>query len=184
MSHAHDQHESAPYGVMAEFGSADDLIAATRKAAEAGYTRMDGFSPYPIGEVADALNFPRSEIGTIMFLGGLCGATLGFFMQYWTNAIDYPLNIGGKPLFSWPMFIPITFECTILAAAFGSVLGLLAFIGLPRPHHPIFNTANFDRATVDRFFLCIEAEDPKFDRAATRSFLEGLGPDAVTEVKN
>lgn len=172
------------YGVAAEFKTADALTKAASAVKNAGFTKFDAYTPYPVHGLETAMGEPFTKLPFVVFLAGLTGGTLGLSLQYWVSVLEYPLNIGGRPLFSWPMFIPITFECTILAAAFGSVLGLLAFIGLPRPHHPIFNTANFDRATVDRFFLCIEAEDPKFDRAATRSFLEGLGPDAVTEVKN
>ena len=143
---------------------------------------MDGYSPYPVGEVADALGFPRSEIGAIMFIGGLCGATLGFLMQYYLNGIDYPLMVGGKPMFSWPQFAPITWELLVLTASVSGVVGLFALCGLPQPNHPLFNVPQFARATRDRFFLCIEAADPLYDPTLTRDFLDTLKPASVAEV--
>jgi hypothetical protein len=145
------------HGVMAEFKTADELIAATRKAREAGYTRMDGFSPYPVGEVADELGFPRSEIGAIMFIGGVCGATMGFLMQTWVSVIDYPISIGGKPFWSWPQYVPVSWAL-------------------------VFNVDRFTRATRDRFFLLIEAVDPQFEAAKAKEFLASLHPDDVAEV--
>lgn len=170
------------WGVVAEFDKADDLIAAARAARAAGYTRMDGHSPYPLGEVADELGFPRSEIGAVMFVGGLLGATCGFFMLYWANGIDYPLNVYGKPYFSWPMFVPITWELLVLTASMTGLFGFLALCGLPQPYHPLFNVPQFARASQDRFFLSIEADDPKYDPAATRAFLAGLNPVSVEDV--
>ena len=180
MNHEHDG--PATYGLMAEFDTADKLIDATRKAKEAGYDRMDGYSPYPVGEVADALGFPRSEIGAVMFVGGLCGATLGFLMQYYLNGIEYPLNVGGKPYFSWPQFAPITWELLVLTASLTGLVGLLALCGLPQPYHPVFNVPQFARASKDRFFLVVESADPKYDPAATKAFLTGLNPLSVAEV--
>jgi hypothetical protein len=167
---------------MAEFKTGDELIVATRTAREAGYTRMDGYSPYPIGEVADELGFPRSEIGAIMFIGGVSGAVVGFLMQTWFAVVDYPINIGGKPFWSWPQFIPVTWALLVLTACLSGVFGLLALCGLPQPYHPVFNVARFNRATRDRFFLCIETVDPKFDLAEVKSFLTGLHPEDVAEV--
>ena len=172
----------ALYGVMAEFGTADALIAATRKARQAGYTRMDGYSPYPIGEVADELGFPRSEIGAVMFIGGLVGATTGFLMQYYLNGVEYPVNIAGKPYFSWPQFVPITWELLVLTASLSGLIGLLALCGLPQPYHPVFNVPQFARATRDRFFLVIEAVDPQFDAARVKEFMGTLGAISVEEV--
>ena len=172
----------ALHGVMAEFETADQLIAATRAARLAGYTRMDGYSPYPVGEVADELGFPRSEIGAIMFIGGLCGATFGFLMQYYLNGIDYPLNVGGKPFFSWPQFIPITWELLVLTACLSGVIGLFALCGLPQPYHPVFNVPQFARCTRDRFFLVIEEVDPKFHTSDVGGFLQSLNPLSVAEV--
>jgi hypothetical protein len=168
--------------MLAEFETADQLIAAARRAREAGYTRMDGFSPYPVPEVADELGFPRSEMGAIMFLGGLFGVVCGFSMLTWVAAVDYPLNIAGKPLISWSMFIPITWELLVLTASFTGVIGLFALCGLPQPYHPLFNVPQFARASRDRFFLAIESIDPKFDPSGTRAFLAGLSPASVEEV--
>ena len=180
--HHPDDAMPALHGLMAEFDTADGLIHATQKAAAEGYTVMDGYSPYPVGEVADALGFPRSEIGAIMFIGGLTGATFGFLMQYYLNGIDYPLNIGGKPFFSWPQFAPITWELLVLTASLSGVIGLFALCGLPQPYHPVFNVPQFARATRDRFFLVIESADPKFDVATTHSFLTTLDPLSIAEV--
>ena len=170
------------YGVMAEFKTADELIAATKAAADAGYTRMDGYSPYPLGEVADHLGFPRSEIGAVMFIGGVVGATLGFGMQTWIAVVDYPLSIGGKPFWSWPQFIPITWALLVLTASMSGLFGLLALCGLPQPYHPVFNVDRFRRASKDRFFLCIESIDPQFETAKVTAFLNGLQPESVAEV--
>lgn len=180
---AHDTPTApAVYGLMAEYETADGLIAATKAAREAGYTQMDGYSPYPIGEVADELGFPRSEIGAVMFVGGMLGACTGFCIQYYLNGIDYPLNVGGKPFFSWPMFIVITWELLVLTAAVSGVIGLFALSGLPQPYHPVFNVPAFDRATRDRFFLVIEAVDPQYSAAETKAFLVGTNPLSVEEV--
>lgn len=182
---AHDPYAPstpAVYGLMAEYETADALISATRQARQAGYSHMDGYSPYPIGEVADELGFPRSEIGAIMFVGGLCGATFGFLVQYYLNGIDYPLNIGGKPYFSWPMFAVITWELLVLTASVSGVLGLFALSGLPQFYHPVFNVPQFERASQDRFFLVIEATDPQFDLTQTRTFLATTSPLSIEEV--
>jgi hypothetical protein len=182
--HEHDpiEPQTGVYGLMAEFETADQLIAAARAAKQAGYDRMDGYSPYPIGEVADALGFRRSEIGAIMFIGGLCGATLGLLMQYYLNGIDYPLNVGGKPFFSWPMFVPITWELLVLTASMTGLFGMLALCGLPQPYHPVFNVPQFARASRDRFFLVIESADEQFDLNRTRAFLATLNPASIAEV--
>ena len=177
-------HDAGPqtWGLLAEFETGDELIAATRAARLTGYTRMDGYSPYPIGEVADELDFPRSEIGPVMFIGGVCGAVLGFCLQAWTTGVEYQLNIGGKPFVSWPMFVPITWELLVLTASMSGFFGLLVLCGLPHPHHPLFNVPQFARATRDRFFLAIEAVDPLFDVKKTSAFLAGLKPQSVAEV--
>ncbi|VTR92347.1 Quinol:cytochrome c oxidoreductase membrane protein OS=Chloracidobacterium thermophilum (strain B) GN=Cabther_B0239 PE=4 SV=1: DUF3341 [Gemmata massiliana] len=185
--HAHEHGHADPtvpvtYGLLAEFETADEMSHATAKATAAGYTHMDAYSPYPVGEAADALNFPKSEMGPIMFIGGLTGACAGFTMQYWANTWGYSLNIGGRPYFSWPSFVPITFEMMVLTTALTGLFGFMALCGLPRYNHPLFNSTAFDRATRDRFFLCVEATDPKFDLAATRAFLNDLHPLSVEEV--
>ncbi|WP_246523450.1 DUF3341 domain-containing protein [Gemmata palustris] len=183
--HAHghaDPDMPVTYGLLAEFETGDAMAHATAKATAAGYTHLDAYSPYPVGEAADALNFPKSEMGPVMFIGGLTGACAGFIMQYWANTWGYSLNIGGRPYFSWPSFVPITFEMMVLTTALSGLFGFMAICGLPRYNHPLFNSKTFDRASCDRFFVCIEATDPKFDRAATRAFLNDLHPLSVEEV--
>ena len=177
-------HEEPPrlYGLLAEFGDSESLVAALRKARAEGYMYMDTHTPYPVAETADALGFPKSEMGTVMFIGGLVGAIGGFMMQYWDNAYGYSLNIGGRPYLSWPSFIPITFEMMVLTASLSGLFGLLAICGLPRLNHPLFNNKVFDRASRDRFFLSVEAADPKFDRDVTAAFLTTLNPLSVEEV--
>ncbi|HEY2785666.1 MAG TPA: DUF3341 domain-containing protein [Fimbriiglobus sp.] len=170
------------WGLLAEFETADRLIEATKAAKAAGYNRMDGYSPYPIPEVADALNFPRSEIGAIMFIGGMCGAIFGLYMETFATAIDYPIVIGGKPYFSLPMYVPIMWELLVLTASLTGTIGLFALCGLPQPYHPLFNVPQFDRASRDRFFLAIEAVDPQYDAVKTRVFLETLTPASIAEV--
>jgi hypothetical protein len=170
------------FGLLAEFKTGDEMAAALRKAKAAGYSRMDGYSPYPVGEAADALEFPKSEMGAIMFIGGVTGAFSGFIMQYWANTYGYALIVGGRPFFSWPSFIPITFEMMVLTTALTGLFALLAICGLPRYHHPLFNSKAFDRATRDRFFVCIEASDPKYDPIATRALLSEQNPVSIEEV--
>jgi len=172
----------AVYGLIAEFERADALIAAARQAREAGYTRMDAYSPYPVEGLADALGFKGTMVPTIVLVGGIVGCLGGFLMQYWLSGSYYPINVGGRPLNSWPSFIPITFELTVLVAALSAVLGMLALNGLPQPYHPVFNVPRFALASRDRFFLSIESRDPKFDLEATRTFLEGLGAKEVSDV--
>jgi hypothetical protein len=170
------------FGLLAMFETGDAMSHAIEKAVAAGYTHLDGYSPYPVGEAADALKFPKSEMGPVMFIGGLTGACAGFIMQYWANTWGYSLNIGGRPYFSWPMFVPVTFEMMVLTTALSGLFGLLAICGLPRYNHPLFNSKAFERATKDRFFVCIEASDPKFNLAETRAFLNDLHPALVEEV--
>jgi len=171
------------HGLIAEFEQPHDLVEAATAAHEAGYRRMDAYSPLPIHGLAAALGHTRRQLPWIVFAGGIAGCLAGFGFQYWVSVIAYPTNIGGRPLNSWPAFIPVTFEMTILAAAFAAVFGMLALNGLPRPHHPIFNHPRFALASKDRFFLCIEARDPGFDGESTRKFLEGLNPREVAEVE-
>jgi hypothetical protein len=181
--HGHDD-DDAPktFGYLAEFADADALVKATWAARKAGYTRLDTHTPYPVGEAADALGFPKSEMGVVMFIGGLTGACAGFLMQYWDNAYGYSLNIGGRPYFSWPSFVPITFEMMVLTASLSGLFGLMALCGLPRLHHPLFNSDRFARFSRDRFFLSVEADDPLFHRDNTPAFLATLNPLSVEEV--
>jgi len=170
------------YGLLAEFDQPGPLIEAARRATAAGYRKLDAYTPYPIEEVADALDFRRTRVPLIVLLGGLCGGIGGYFMQYYAAVIGYALNVGGRPFHSWPSFIPVTFELTVLAAALSAVVGMLALNRLPMPYHPVFNVPQFGRATQDRFFLCIEAADPEFDLHETRQMLAELKPLTITEV--
>jgi hypothetical protein len=170
------------FGVMAEFETAQEVLEATRRARLEGYRDMDAYTPYPVEGLATELGLPRTRVPFVVLVAGLVGAAVGFFMQYWSMAVDYPFNVGGRPENSWPVFIPITFEVMVLVAAFAALFGMLFLNGLPRPHHPVFNVPRFARASQDRFFLCIEATDPRFDREATRQFLAGLGAKEVAEV--
>ncbi|HVF49186.1 MAG TPA: DUF3341 domain-containing protein [Pyrinomonadaceae bacterium] len=172
------------YGLMAEFQNPSDAVAAANRTYEEGYRRIDAYSPYPLEALSEAIGVHSTKMPLIVLIGGIIGGLAGYLLQYYVHVIDYPLNVGGKPLHSWPAFIPITFECTILGAALGAVFGMLALNGLPEPYHPVFNTPNFALASRDRFFLLIEAIDPKFDREATRRFMEGLGAREVTDVEH
>jgi hypothetical protein len=175
--------EPGLYGIMAEFNDPNSVVAAARRAYAEGYRRMNAYSPYPIEELAEAIGFHRNMLPLIVLIGGIVGGLCGYGLQYWTSVIDYPINVGGRPLHSWPAFIPITFECTVLFAAFAAVLGMLALNKLPQPHHPVFNAPRFELASRSHFFLCIESKDPKFNPAATRQFLESLGPSEVSDVE-
>jgi hypothetical protein len=170
------------YGVVAEFDSPADLLDAARAARQAGYTKMDAYSPLPVEGLADAVGHGKSKLPTLVFLGGLIGGLTGYLLQYFTAVHTYPLNIGGRPLHSWPAFIPVTFECTILGASLTAVFGMLALNGLPMPYHPLFHLPRFARASRDRFFLCIEARDPIFDAMQVGAFLQTLHPLMVEEV--
>jgi hypothetical protein len=171
------------FGLLAEFDSPEGLVAAGERAYADGYRRLDAYTPFPVHGLAEAIGFRTNRLPLLVLVAGIVGAGAGFFSQYYAAVIDYPLNVGGRPLNSWPAFIPITFEVTILAAAATAVLGMLALNGLPQPYHPVFNAPRFALATRDRFFLCIEATDPRFDSEATRKFLEGLGAKEVTDVE-
>ncbi|MDQ3753607.1 MAG: DUF3341 domain-containing protein [Acidobacteriota bacterium] len=172
------------YGLMAEFDNPTDVVAAAERVYGEGYRRIDAFSPYPIEALSEAVGVHSTKLPLIVLIGGILGCLAGYFMQYYVHVIDYPLNVGGKPFHSWPSFIPITFELTILGASLGAVFGMLALNGLPEPYHPVFNTPNFALASRDRFFLLVEANDPKFDREGTRAFLKSLGPREVTDVQH
>jgi hypothetical protein len=172
------------YGLMAEFPDPASVVAAARQVREAGYRKVDAFSPYPIEALSEALEFHKSRLPLLVLMGGAAGLVGGYGLQYWTSVIDYPLNIGGRPFHSWVSFIPVTFEVTILLAALTAVLGMLALNGLPEPYHPVFNVPRFALASKDRFFICIEATDPQFDHDETWRFLASLGPREVTDVEH
>ncbi len=170
------------YGVMAEFDNPTALVNAARAAREKGYRKLDAYSPFPVEELTDALHLHKNRLPLIVLAGGILGGLAGYLLQYYVTVIYFPINIGGRPRLSWPAAIIITFETTILIAAISAVLGLLALCGLPMPYHPVFNVPRFALASRNRFFLCIEAADPLFDRAGTCDFLETLGPREVSEV--
>ncbi|MFP6584157.1 MAG: DUF3341 domain-containing protein [Candidatus Hydrogenedentota bacterium] len=179
-----DNNENKVFGTIAEFDDPDVLIAATTSAYHKGYRSMDAYSPFPIHGLDDALGIKETKLPWFTLAAGLTGACTGFGMQWFASVVHYPYDIGGRPYFSWPSFIPITFELNILFASFTTGLVMLALNGLPLPYHPVMNAPNFERATSDRFFLCIEATDPLYNTDATREFLEGLDdkPLEVSEV--
>lgn len=171
------------YGLLAEFADPEALLHATEEAKEAGYRKMEAYTPFPVLGLAEVLNVRGRRLPLIVLGGGILGGGGALLMQWYSAVIDYPLNVGGRPLASWPAFIPISFELTILLAAFTTVLGMFALNGLPQPYHPVFNVPAFADASSDRFFLCIEASDPHFDVAETSRFLESVGAMAVFEVE-
>jgi len=174
--------EGTVYGLLAEFKDAEALVDATARVTAAGYRKVDAYAPFSVPGLADALGFRRDRVALIALLGGIAGGAGIYFLQWYSAVIDYPINAGGRPLHSWPAFIPATFECTVLGAALAAFFGFLILNGLPKLHHQIFNAADFDLASRNRFFLCVEATDPHFDRAATQRFLESLAPLRITEV--
>jgi hypothetical protein len=179
------EHRSHTYGVLGEFDTEHQLIRAAEQARAAGYREIDGYAPFPVEGLSEALGLKRNKVPLITLIGGLCGGLGGFFFQYWCNVYSYPLNIAGRPLNSWPAFIPVTFELTVLGASLSAVFGMLALNGLPEPHHPLFNVERFCKhATTDKFFLCIEARDKKFDLAETSRFLQGVNARHVSEVRD
>jgi hypothetical protein len=171
------------YGLLAEFETPDALVDAARKVREAGYRKVDAYSPFPIEEVFEALHFHEKKLPILVFIGGLVGCAIGFGMQYYAAVVSYPVNVGGRPLNSWPAFVPVAFELTILIAALCAVFGMLLLNGLPMPYHPLFNNKKFSLATSHGFFISIEASDPLFDRARTEAFLNGLQARGVTEIE-
>lgn len=170
------------FGILAEFVEPDQLVEATARIYEAGYRQFEAYAPMPVEGLPEAVGFPRSNMPLVVLIGGIVGCVVGFGMQYYLSVIEYPLNIGGRPLNSWPSFIPVTFELTVLFAALAAVLGMLAMNGLPRPHHPLFGVPQFDRASQDRFFVCIRRGDPLFHEQSTREFLQRLGAKEVIDV--
>jgi len=171
------------YGLMAEFDSTTEVVAAAEKVRDAGYTKTDAFSPFPIHEMDEALGIKRSILPYIVFAGGIAGLLAGLGLQYFTHVIDYPIIVGGRPHFSLPAFVPPAYELTILLASFAAVFGMLLLNGLPKPYHPVFNVPRFNLASREKFFLVIEREDPRFDYEETRKFMEGLGPEEVFDVE-
>jgi len=174
---------SPVYGLVAEFADDKALVDAARRAHAAGYRKVDAYAPFSVEGLSDALGFRSDRVALITLLGGILGGMGAYFLQWYTAVIDYPINAGGRPLHSWPAFIPATFEMTVLGAALAAFFGMLILNGLPRLVHPIFNTPDFDLASRNRFFLCIEARDPRFEPGETRAFLDSLEPMRVAEVE-
>jgi hypothetical protein len=179
---AHESTITPYYGLMAEFLTPEAVLDAARRSHAEGYRYMEAYSPMPVDGLAEALGFERNRIALVVLIGGLLGAATAYGTMWFSSTIHYPLNVGGRPLHSWPAFIPITFELTILFASFAAALGMLALNGLPQPYHPAFNVPSFALASRNRFFLFIRWDDPLFDPKATRAWLEGLGPKEVNEV--
>jgi hypothetical protein len=173
----------ALYGILIEFSEADPLLKAARVASVAGFRHMDAYCPFPVEELAETIGLKKDRVALFTLIGGVSGGILAFFMQWYANVVDYPINVGGRPDFSWPAFIPVTFELTILGAALSTAVGMLALNRLPRFRHPTFNSSAFSRASRDRFFLCIQAKDPQFDPIQIRALFENLHPISIEEVK-
>ena len=179
----HDFSSNGPiYGLMAEFDSAQELMDAAHKTHQAGYKKIDAYSPFPVEGLAEAIGFHKNRVPLVVLLGGLTGGLSAFALQYWVAVITYPTNVGGRPYFSWPSFIIVTFELTILFAGLSAVIGMLALNGLPMPYHPVFNVPEFARASDDKFFLVVFSSDPQYDPSGTRSFLSSLAPRMIAEV--
>lgn len=176
-------HAGPTFGLLAEFDTPGQLVSATKRVHAAGYRRIDTFSPYPVEEAWEAMHQHDKRLSLIVLLGGITGMCSGYGLEYWVHVIAYPTNIAGKPLNSWPQFIPVTFEMTILFAAISAVLGMILLNGLPMPYHPVFNVERFTRASQDKFFLLIESTDPKFDRHQTLELLKGLDASEINEVE-
>lgn len=170
------------YGIMAEFDSAGAILEAAKRTNQAGYKKLEAYSPFPVEGLAEEVGFHHDEVPLVVLIGGIIGGLTGYLMQYWMMAVDYPITVDGKPPHSWPAFIVITFEMTILFAALFAVFGMLALNGFPMPYHPVFNVPRFAFASKDRFFLLVYATDQKFDLEGTRKFMESLQPLSVSEV--
>ena len=172
----------AIHGAMAEFDTPEDLLEACERAYAEGYRKMDAYAPMPVAGLAEAIGYKKNYVALAVLLGGIFGCTGGYFLLWWITVIAYPHNVGGRPLHSWPSYIPITFECMILIASLTALISMLGMNGLPKPYHPVFNVPAFDRASIDKFFLCIEAADPKFCSADVLDFLKSAGGIEVTLV--
>ncbi len=171
------------HGLMVEFATPEQILRAARRTVLAGYRHIDAYTPFPVEGLPDELGLPRTRVPFVVLAGGLTGVCVGFFMQFWCMWANYPLNIGGRPLNSWPAYVPIAFEVMVLIASLSAVFGMFFINGLPEPYHPVFNVPRFELVTQDRFFLCIEATDPRFDIQGTREFMQGLGGEGeVVEV--
>jgi hypothetical protein len=174
--------DPATFGLMAEFDNVNDAIIAARRTYAAGYRKLDAYSPFPVEELSEAIGFHKNGVALVCLVGGLLGCTAAYVLQWWINTISYPINIGGRPLHSWPSFVIVTFEMTILFSGLSAVFGMLALNGLPMPYHPVFNVPRFELASKDRFFLVIFSTDRNYDLIRTRQFLEGLNAISVAEV--
>lgn len=172
------------HGVMAEFAEPETLIAAIRKVRGQGFSKMEAYTPFPVEGLSDELGQPKTKIQWIILAAGICGGLGGFALQTWTTNFAYPLNYGGRPFFSWPAYMPVTFELTVLSAAFAAVVGMIVLNGLPQPYHPVFNVREFDAASKDKFFLCVESTDPKFEVQTVKTALKAAGASAVYEVED
>jgi hypothetical protein len=171
------------WGILAEYHDPESLMEAAKKARDAGYTRLDAFTPFPVHGLNEALGQKPTRIQWLILAGGIAGGVGGFFMQWYANVVSWPWNVGGRPLNSWPSWMPVTFELTVLLAAFTAVIGMFVLNGLPQPYHPVFNVKAFDNASRDKFFLCVPASDPKFSADQTKIFLRNLNPLAVHDVE-
>jgi len=182
MSGHHAEATPTIYGLVAEFETPGELVVAARRTREAGYKKFDAYSPLPIHELDAAMDLHDNRVSLFTLIGGFLGCVGGFGLCSWVSAVALPLNIGGRPQISVPMFIPITFECTILLGGLTCAISMLLMNGLPAPYHPLFNVERFAGAARSKFFLCIESEDPKFDISDTTGFLQSLGPEEIAEV--
>jgi len=180
--HASEPATPTTYGLMAEFESAQAVVDATRRVVADGYTKLEAYTPVPVEELNDLIHKKRTKLSALVLAGGLTGMATGFLLQYWSSVLEYPMNVGGRPFASWPAWVVPSYELTILFSALTAAGGMIALNGLPQPYHPVFNAPRFSLATSDKFFVVIEAEDPKYDAAKTKHFLEGLGAKGVYEV--